>query len=118
MPHLVIEYTASLGSARAERLLDAAHHALVGSGVFDAKDVKSRALPLALHRMGDTADGVFVHALLHLIEGRSEDVRGELAAAVVRAMAEALSGELPQGTQLSCDVREIPAATYAKRVVG
>lgn len=117
MPHLIIECAATLDDVRIANMLDAAHHALVVSGVFDAKDVKSRVIVVERFRMGEGAGGQFVHGLLHLIEGRSAEIRHHLASAVVHALASALEGAVPAGTQISCDVREIPQSTYAKHIV-
>ena len=117
MPHLIIECAASLDDERTSRMLEAAHKALLFSGVFDVQDVKSRVIVHDRFKMGEHEGGQFVHALLHLIEGRSADIQRVLADAGVHAITSERAGFVPAGTQISCDVRDIPRATYAKHVV-
>ncbi|MFT4174977.1 MAG: hypothetical protein QM639_20570, partial [Rhodocyclaceae bacterium] len=77
MPHLIIEYTDNLAPAfDAGAVVRAANRSLIDSGEFEADNIKSRAVPLAVFRVGDHDGGhAFVHAHLHILPGRSEALR-------------------------------------------
>ncbi len=118
MPHLTLEATANLRHAlESAAVLDAAHRALLGSGVFDGPDVKSRWLWLESFRIGQAPDaGGFVHASLQLLSGRSASVRSQLSLAVVQALAGAMPAGLGLSVQISCEVREMNRDCYAKAI--
>lgn len=117
MPHLTIEITRNLQAhANADALLQAAHQALLASGVFAAADVKSRLLWLDTFCLGpagaaDKAAG-FIHARLDLLAGRPPEVRQQLAEAVVAAVKAHIAPGLP--VQISCLVGEMDRHHYAK----
>ena len=117
MPHLTLEVTDNLrSSVNATTLLQAAHQALLASGVFAAADVKSRLLWLDTFCVGqandvEAAEG-FIHARLDLLAGRPPKVRRGLAEAVVAALKGHMAFSLP--VQISCLVGEMDCQHYAK----
>lgn len=117
MPHLTLEVTDNLRSSiNATTLLQAAHRALLASGVFAAADVKSRLLWLDSFCVGqadatEKAEG-FIHAPLDLLAGRSPEVRQSLAEAVVAALKAHIAPGQP--VQISCLVGEMDHTNYAK----
>lgn len=118
MPHLTIAITGNLRQPLAQAgLLEAAHRALLDSGVFDGPDVKSRVVwhdDFLVGRSG-AVEG-FVHASLELLSGRSEAQRRELSSGVVQALAGRLPSGLGLPVQVSCDVREMNRDCYAKAI--
>lgn len=117
MPHLTLEVTDNLQpSVDATTLLQAAHQALLASGVFAAADVKSRLLWLDTFCVGqanvaEKAEG-FIHARLDLLAGRPPEVRQQLAEAVVAAIRARVAPGLP--VQISCLVGEMDHTNYTK----
>lgn len=117
MPHLTLEVTNNLRlSVDATTLLQAAHRALLASGVFAAADVKSRLLWLDTFCVGqadaaEKAEG-FIHAQLDLLAGRPPEVRQSLAEAVVAALKAHIAPSQP--VQISCLMREMEHSHYAK----
>ena len=117
MPHLTIEISANLKSQGADGLLNAAHQALLVSGVFDGPDVKSRAVQRSEFRIGVGAEPEgFVHASLELLSGRTDVVRQQLSQAVVAALIAALPRGIGFPVQVSCDVREMHRDCYSKAI--
>ena len=118
MPHLTIEISTNVASkgVSAELLLRA-HEALLGSGVFDGPDVKSRAVERTEFRIGTNQQPEgFVHASLELLAGRTDAVRAQLSQAIVAAMKAALPGGVGFPVQISCDIREMNRDCYAKAI--
>ncbi len=71
-----------------------------------------RQQPLASpHSLVGGAKADFVHLCCLILEGRSDEQKGRLADALVRAA----SAVLPQVAAISCEVRDMDPAAYAKR---
>ncbi|MBT0570648.1 5-carboxymethyl-2-hydroxymuconate Delta-isomerase [Curvibacter sp. CHRR-16] len=119
MPHLTIEVSENLRDCfRHVDLLASAHQAVLGSGIFEGPDVKSRLVwreHFLVGRSG-TNEG-FAHASLALLSGRTQEQCDQLANGVVAA----IQACLPQGfnlpLQVSCEVREMNRNGYAKAVL-
>jgi 5-carboxymethyl-2-hydroxymuconate isomerase len=120
MPHLNIEYTANLAEAfDPVEALRAANAAIVSSGLFDEEvSVKSRAELLQHFRVGNFDDSeAFVHARIHLMEGRSVEQRKQLGAAVVDAIRTAVRPTQGLRVQITAELNEMLAETYQKIIV-
>lgn len=80
MPHITVEYTHDLQEQiEINQLLPLIHETLLShEGVFSASGIRSRGVMIADYfRGGDNApieDG-FVHVILKILTGRSEDVK-------------------------------------------
>ena len=117
MPHLLLEHTANLpAQLDRTRLLDELHAVMARTGEFKEGDIKGRIVALEHHRAGDgDPKRVFAHLTVSIKSGRSVEFRKQLSAdllAVLRRAFERTWNERP--TDLTVDVREMVAETYAK----
>ncbi|POA97345.1 5-carboxymethyl-2-hydroxymuconate isomerase [Chromobacterium sinusclupearum] len=111
MPHCVIECSADLARHPAvEQLVQAVHDAANRSGLFQTADIKTRLLASPHYLVGG-AKADFVHLSCLILEGRNDEQKGRLADALVRAA----SAVLPEVAAISCEVRDMDPAAYAKR---
>lgn len=118
MPHLTIEYTVNLADISPDDLLRRANRALLGSGLFDEPDIKSRALCRTHFLVGAGHPGrAYVHARLAMLSGRTDAHRAAVAEAVKRAL-EPLLERQRLVVQLTVETVEIHAASYAKSIIG
>lgn len=119
MPHLVLDYTDNLTGFNPPQALAALNGALIGSGHFDAIDIKSRAVKLDTHLVGNGMRACgFVHAKLSILSGRPVQAKREISDALLQALSNK-AGPWPQGVhvQLCVEVLEIERESYAKAVV-
>lgn len=115
MPHLILESTLAPEALDPRALLQALHHQLLASGVFDGPDIKGRVLPLGPHQVGDgQGPQAFVHVTLKLLAGRPPAVRQALAQGLLDTLS-AQPGLAGRGVQLSVELLELNPTVYAKR---
>lgn len=119
MPHLLLEHTANLTAPLDHRaVLDELHAVMSRTGEFNPADIKGRILAHAHHRAGDgDPQRVFAHLTVSIKSGRSVEFRKQLSADLLAALRRAFErtwNERP--TDLTVDVREMVAETYAKAV--
>lgn len=91
MPHFVVEYTANLGDdARIAELLSTINRTLRNQGeVFPVGGIRSRAVRVTEYAIADeAADYAFVHGVLTIGTGRSEEVKKRAGDAVFAAIKE------------------------------
>ncbi|MHC0054182.1 5-carboxymethyl-2-hydroxymuconate Delta-isomerase [Actibacterium sp. D379-3] len=114
MPHIVIEYSAALDDSHDMHAVCAhVFDAAAATGTFpDTTAIKVRALPCAYSVIG-TEPQSFAHATVRLLAGRDLTTK----AAVTQAILAALAEKLPKVGSLSVDIKDIEAATYAKRTL-
>jgi 5-carboxymethyl-2-hydroxymuconate isomerase len=114
MPHLTLQYTRNLSGFDPDAALRDINHALAASSEFNEIDIKSRAVALDGFRVG-TADvpRAFVHAVLHILPGRSVETRRALSQCVLTTL-EALRPAAHPQLQLCVEVDEIDAPSYSK----
>lgn len=118
MPHLTLEYTRNLSAFNPSRALAAVNAAMFDSGLFSEPDIKSRAIPLELFRVGlNTSPRAFIHVRIALLAGRSDDERRELAEAVLAALESVIDRRSAAEIQLSVETTELDRASYAKTVI-
>ena len=114
MPHCIVDYSADVATqVDLEQLLEAVHLGAMDSGLFPEYDIKTRAQAFELHRTGQTRDS-FVHVAVHLLSGRSDEQKAELAEAVL-ARIEPL---LPNVVSVSVEICDMHRESYRKRVLG
>ena len=113
MPHCVIEYCSEVADqCSISKLMSAVHDGALSSGLFPEYDIKTRAIVYEQHRTGRTQDS-FVHVNLHLLSGRDDDQKGDLAERVLAS----LSPLLPQVVSISVEIIDMHRASYRKRVL-
>ncbi|CAN5142239.1 5-carboxymethyl-2-hydroxymuconate Delta-isomerase [soil metagenome] len=105
MPHIQIDYTASLADAVTEgRLVDRVHQAAVDSGIFPVWGIRTFAQAMGEYRVGNgEAGNGFVNVTVRIAPGRSlalhQRIRQELFGAVLAAM-----GPLFEHHRLGCQL--------------
>ncbi|THU04441.1 5-carboxymethyl-2-hydroxymuconate Delta-isomerase [Lampropedia puyangensis] len=116
MPQVTLEYTANLPIQPA-KLLTAVNAALFATGQFKLpQDIKSRARALEVFAVGDDLPNqAFVHLQIAVLDGRSIEVRRQIADAGLAALQQAMDWDaLPLQVQLGAEVKEMTLATYAR----
>ena len=114
MPHVIIDYSENVAEQiLIDELIDAVHGASLDSGLFPEYDIKTRANGYRYHRTGSTRDD-FVHVAVHMLDGRSDAQKSDLAEAIL-ARIEPL---LPDVASVGVEVIDIHRASYRKRVLG
>lgn len=111
MPHIVIEYSADAGLAGMD-LVQAAHKAAIGSGLFSAGDVKTRAYGADDYLVGEEGRK-FIHARVYLLEGRTMEQKQQLSVTLMQALKPCVK----RGQHLSVDIRELVRDTYRKQLI-
>lgn len=116
MPHLYVEYSANLADFPERQLLTELNAAVCGHPtVADPLDVKSRIASVQQFVIGTTPGlNGFVHAQLHLLSGRTPEVKKELSdriADVLRRLTPQPAGML---VQLSVDIVDMERSCYYK----
>ncbi|GAB2904357.1 hypothetical protein GCM10027046_37360 [Uliginosibacterium flavum] len=119
MPHLTIEYTENLRDyfdpAAAVQHINTA---VLADGEFEPEQVKTRALSLPFYRVGHADSGeAFVHVRIHVVHGRSLEVRQQLGKLALAAVQKALLPAPGLTVQLTAEVNEMQAETYQKIVI-
>ena len=114
MPHIVIEYPASLANQTdLNDLCEKLFHAAEKTGIFpNPEDIKVRALA-ASHSYRATQDQSFVHVTVLLLSGRTPEQKRNLSDQVIKALDTAL----PNVGSLTVDIKDMDRETYSKRVL-
>lgn len=111
MPHCVIETSSELSEIiNLESLVKEIHDITEESGLFEKGDVKSRLLMSENYLVGGVKDQ-YVHIVTHILTGRSEIQRKNLADSIALKLCELL----PTVEMLSVEVREIDKKMYSNR---
>lgn len=119
MPHLTLEYSNNLPAPVDFGVLFARlHAALAGIGPFPLAQIKSRAVPHDVFRVGAGApESVFVHLTVAILTGRDAGDRrriGEQLLAVLREAFARAWDERP--CDITVDLREMVRETYCKAI--
>jgi 5-carboxymethyl-2-hydroxymuconate isomerase len=117
MPHLTLEYSNNLpATVDFDSLFARLHATLAGAGPFPLAQIKSRAVPHDVFRVGAGApDAVFVHLTLEILSGRDVEARRRIAASLLEALRETFAGAWDaRPCDLTVSVRELERETYAK----
>ncbi len=112
MPHLVMEYSNSAEDRlNMQGLLEDLHQVTIASGLFSAKDVKSRAVRVHSWLVGEQGNSVdFIHITLELLEGRSSEQKRELS----RALMDVLAEQASHIDSLTINVRDMENESFQK----
>ena len=113
MPHIMIDHSEDVAAQISiDDLMAAVHEAAMASDLFSEYDIKTRAIAYRHHRTGQTRDA-FVHVAVHLLDGRSDAQKADLADGIL-ARIEPL---LPRVASVGVEIVEIHRASYRKRVL-
>ena len=94
MPHFIVEYTDNIkNEANISKLFEEIHKVLIArDSVFPIGGIRSRAIEVNDYRIADGAeDDAFVHAVLKIAAGRSEEIKKEVCDALFEVMKDHFS---------------------------
>jgi 5-carboxymethyl-2-hydroxymuconate isomerase len=117
MPHLTLEYSNNLPApVDFDALFARLHETLAEIGPFPLEQIKSRAVPHDVFRVGAGApESVFVHLNLAILTGRLTDQQHEIGERLLAVLREAFARSWDERPcDITVDVREMPRKTYAK----
>lgn len=116
MPHLTIEYSANLeGRVDLSTLVRQLHEAVLATGIFPEKGLRTRAEPRADYRIADGhSDNAFIHLVLRIGSGRDLETRKRAGTAIFSTLCEATSADQSRHPlALSFEIQEIhPELTW------
>ena len=121
MPHLTLEYSASLASKFGHReLFSQLHRILVDTAGIRPGNCKSRASPATDALVGDGhGEAVFVHLDVRFLAGRSDEARQAVGRQMRQALLDWYQPKAGQAElQVTVELREIDRAGYYKHPEG
>lgn len=117
MPHLVLECTANVPDAPdLGRVLLDLHDALMASGLFERKDIKSRAVRHDVFAVAEGAgDLSFVALSIAILDGRPDEVKAALSDSALDVLVRAFP-KLAEGGRgaITVEVRDLHRASYRR----
>jgi 5-carboxymethyl-2-hydroxymuconate isomerase len=120
MPHIIVEYSANLeGSLDVQKLCDDLHQVVIDSGVAEVAAIRTRAKRRDAYRIADgDPKNAFVHVVMRLRIGRSEEVRSKLADALLAATDSNLQrAHATHAIAISVEMEEIDNVTARKNAI-
>ena len=117
MPHCILEYSSNVVSPPDVReLLLAVHRALLGTGLFAEADIKSRAVRHETFAVADgAADRSFVALSVQILDGRTDEVKAEIADALFAVVTEAFAAAISSSRcNVTVQIRDIHRASYRR----
>ena len=117
MPHLVLEYSANVpDQPDLRRLLLDLHDALAATGLFERKDLKSRAVRHDVFAVADGAeDRPFVALSIAILGGRSDEVKAAISETALDVLVRAFPELVAEGRgAISVEVRDLHRASYRR----
>ena len=113
MIHCTIEYSTSIDSPLGpENLIDAVQQGALNSDLFEAKDIRTRVIPVHHYRTGTDTE-YFVHVVLKVLSGRSVVQRQLLSNMVM----DSLSMLVSTGWSVSVEIAEIEKESYSELIL-
>ncbi|WP_019616595.1 5-carboxymethyl-2-hydroxymuconate Delta-isomerase [Psychromonas ossibalaenae] len=110
MPHCIIEYSSDLHTiVKPDQLIGAVFAGALNSKLFEAYDIKTRALCFDNYQTGPVKNA-FIHVVVKILSGRTAEQRSILSGLV---LTELKSFDFVS-TSLTVEVVEIERSSYAK----
>ena len=118
MPHIIVEYSANVhDSIELPRLISQLHDTAIATGVFPRGGTRTRAAKREDFQIADGhPDNGFVHLVLRVGHGRTEDVLKAAAQTIFDAATDHLAAVFEKSPlAISMEVQEIhPVLTFKK----
>ena len=117
MPHLVLEHSANVPDRPdLRRVLLDLHDALAATGLFERKDLKSRAVRHDVFSVADGAeDRPFVALSIAILGGRSDEVKAAISETALDVLVRAFPELVAEGRgAISVEVRDLHRASYRR----
>ncbi|MBD3609786.1 MAG: 5-carboxymethyl-2-hydroxymuconate Delta-isomerase [Gammaproteobacteria bacterium] len=112
MPHIIIEYSEDLvPDSEIEILVDSLHQTAIDSGLFEAANVKTRAIPVKHYRIAN-GEGGFIHLQCRIHVGRNDEQKKSLSHSLLDVMKQrSLNVEI-----ITVEVVDMDKGTYARHL--
>lgn len=112
MPHALLEYSSNLSDAiREKQLTKTVHNTMITSGLFEAKNIKTRSHMTDDFYVGtDMGNGSFLHIGISILEGRSTEQKQQLSESLMNAVQPLL----PQANSITIEIRDMDKISYRK----
>ena len=116
MPHLIVEYSQNLGVFPEAQALIELNEAVTASPEFpDESELKSRFVLVDSFAIGTMpAQRAFVHAQLHLLAGRTAEVKQDLSARIAEVLRRLTPRPAGVLVQLSVQIVDMDRGSYVK----
>jgi 5-carboxymethyl-2-hydroxymuconate isomerase len=118
MPHCILEYSKNvLDSPDLSKLFLDLHEALVATGEFQRKDLKSRAFAHNVFAVGDGApERSFVALQIRILEGRTDALKARLSELGLSLLVAAFPRTLASGQcGFSVEIADMHRASYRRQ---
>lgn len=110
MPHCIIEYAKPLEqSISPQVLVETVQQVVAGSALFNAADVRSRAMAYDYYQVG-ASQQYFLHVIVKLLSGRSDTDKAQLTQSVITALQTLSLSDVI----ISCECVEIHRESYQR----
>jgi len=119
MPHCIFEYSANIADEPDWRqIVLQVHEQLISSGQFAAEDIKSRIVKHDHFVIGHgEPDRSFVTLNLQILDGRSDEIKHQLAKMTLDVLVQAFPESLArQKLSITVQVTDIHRASYQRHV--
>ncbi|MDB1122759.1 5-carboxymethyl-2-hydroxymuconate Delta-isomerase [Vibrio algarum] len=112
MPNIVLEYTNSVEDrVNIQGLLKDLHQVALDCGLFQADDVKSRALRCHQWLIGEYDDSEdFIHITFEMLSGRSDEQKNKLS----HQLIDVLTAQAGTVKSVSVNMRDMDRSTFKK----
>ncbi|MFC1236868.1 5-carboxymethyl-2-hydroxymuconate Delta-isomerase [Vibrio sp. F74] len=112
MPNIILEYTNSVEDrVNIQGLLEDLHQVALSCGLFQADDVKSRALRCHHWLIGEHDDSEgFIHITFEMLAGRSDEQKKSLS----HELIDVLTSQAGTVKSLSVNIRDMDRGTFQK----
>jgi 5-carboxymethyl-2-hydroxymuconate isomerase len=116
MPHIHLETTSDLEeNAKLPDILEALTLELCKHETIASKAVKAYHTLRSVWVMGEGAPAGFAHCEVAVLEGRPQDLKQQIAAAMMKVMQEQFSESISSGAvSVTLELREMEKDTYQK----
>jgi len=121
MPHCILEYSSNINDTiNLKKLLHDINTMLVGTGVFNLMDIKSRAIEHDHYVVGDgDTNRAFVALTINIFSGRPDDVKENIAESALQLLRDAFNTTLQKKKcSITVQIGDIDRETYRKITTG
>ncbi|MBN1007446.1 5-carboxymethyl-2-hydroxymuconate Delta-isomerase [Amphritea pacifica] len=110
MPHCIIEFSDTLAPRLSPaKLVQTVYEGALKSGLFQAEDIKTRALAYD-HFLTGAAPADFIHVTIRILSGRTDEQKQLLSSTVLKGLTDCNLA----GISLTVEVVDIHSCSYAK----
>jgi len=121
MPHCILEYSSNINDKiNLKKLLHDINTMLVGTGIFNLMDIKSRAVEHDLYVVGDgDPNRAFAALTINIFSGRPDDVKANIAESALQLLKDAFNTTLQEKKcSITVQIGDINRESYRKTTSG